>query len=151
MATICRWFKAADNKVCIPGSKSWLLNLVERSTIHFPPESKMPNQGHRDRKYCFPRNCGWQDGYSPGEYREYQFPGRAVAPPSNQQSSVNFLEQPFLRNWQRIPLYSIGSVRMLFFFPQIFCISAVKLQLCSASSDINLALTVGCLSGISNS
>lgn len=53
-----RLLKAVDNKICIPGAKSWLLNLVERDTVHFLPESKMPNQGHRDRKYCCPGNCG---------------------------------------------------------------------------------------------
>ena len=88
-----RVLQAVDSQICISETKSWLLNLGARATIHFLPESKMPDQSHRDGKYCHPRNCGRQEGYSPSKYYKYQFSKRVRAPPSNQRSSVSVLEQ----------------------------------------------------------
>ena len=85
----CQLLNAVDNQICISETKSWLLNLRTRATIHFLPESKMPDQGHRDEKHCRPRNCGWQDGYGPSKYYKYQFSRRVRAVPGNQQSSMS--------------------------------------------------------------
>lgn len=126
--------------------KSWLPNIVAGAALHFLPESKMPNQGLRDRN-CWPLQKLRSARWPPPSTRILQMPFSEETRGSRQHSAKLchcLRAEPCLGNWQLISVCATGSVRspiFFVFFPHIVCTALLNLDCAGPSlTDIYLAL-----------
>lgn len=99
--------------------------ILWKVSIHFLLESEMPNQGYRDRKYCFPGNHSWPDGTVQWMVQVSVFRESWGTSQQSAKLCPCLRAGPLLGNWKLISVFSTASINILIFSQIIVYMSLV--------------------------